>query len=181
MFTKTLDKPYWHVWSGDPAIDTETTVVEHGQECDKACSEDQRKERGCVEHPVFDFECYCETGDEKYIPLKNGSVPMRFELKHLYGRTLNHARSMFRRSIDDDTFTEIDICFSLVELSLVGCSNVMCDAVEMQIERSLCTDRLERVDPAVMDILYEKPQLVMELGNRVASEDIMKDPLSRKE
>lgn len=181
MFTKTMDKPYWHVWSDDTALDKDTTVVEHGKDCDKACSNGQREDRGCIEHTVFDFERYCETGDEKYVPVKQGMAPMRFELKHLYGRTLNHARSMFRRSIDDDTFTEIDICFSLVELALVGCSNVMCDGEEMAIERSLCTDRMERVDPSIMDILYEKPALVMELGNRVASEDIMRDPLSRKE
>ena len=57
MFTKPQFKRYEHVYSGDRALNTE--------------------------HPDFNHEAWVDTGDEKYIPAREGAKPARFIFRRL--------------------------------------------------------------------------------------------------
>jgi len=177
MFTSTVAEPYWHVWSGDPAIDTEATVTEHVAGCDKV----ECNIRECITRPKFDHDQWMMTGDEECLPIKDGHAPMKFQLRHLRGRELAHLRSQFVRAVSDESYTVVDIAFTAAELGLVDVSNVRLDNKEMVVDRYTDKSGMTRVDGDIMDALYAKPDLVMELGNRVIHEDVQVNPTSSKE
>jgi len=57
MFKSTLTGDYTHIYSKDPALDRDSEA--------------------------FDHDKWIETGDDKYLPVKDGLTPVRFTLKRL--------------------------------------------------------------------------------------------------
>lgn len=156
MFRKqNVTGTYTHVYSCDPSIDTESNK--------------------------FDHEQFLRTGDEKFLPLKNGGKPVMFELKHLSGReklALNTIFSVYEKEEASLMF------YDIVALALKDMKEARLDTGE-EVEVTHVFDKRMKVqfaDRKSVDLIgsVDNGRLLYELGNRVVKETFG-DPLSSRE
>lgn len=147
MFTKTLSGTYMHVWSSDPAIKKDA--------------------------PEFDHAAYIRTGDESHLPLNPGARPVKFVLRHLVGAELNELRSLV---VGQDS-TPVKVAYKAAALAIDSIDGFIVDGAEEEVSHYRDRGGLRWVSPKTMNILYQVPALVEEIGMRVISEEITGDPL----
>jgi len=143
MFKPTCSENYQHIYSNDPAVDQK--------------------------HPDFDPEKWAETGDGKWLPLRPGAEPVRFELRHLRGRAKAYLTDRQASGVGGaSTLTDA------VSLALVKIYNgIREDGSEFDVKTVMVKDaRLSMADDDTIDTLYsvDNGSLIAELGLRIFKE-----------
>lgn len=140
MFKRpSLLQSYHHVYSADPALDTG--------------------------HPDFDHAKWCETGDDKFLPRKQGGPPACvFTLRPLTGKQRVYCQDRAREGVGM-------LAWWGVSLALESAMPMLVDDQEHKLSR-VQDGSVTRVSDYDMELLMlvDDGQLVAELSGRVWSE-----------
>lgn len=108
------------------------------------------------DHADYDFEKFKETGDAKYIPVRDGCQPSTFDLVGLKRPQFIHCASQPNEMLR---------AIEAVAYGLKGCDNVAIDGqVTIKHKKS---ELGERVDNEVLDRLFRRFPLMSELAARI--------------
>jgi hypothetical protein len=147
------DRTIEHIFSGDEAIDQA--------------------------HPDYDPGKYLDTGDVKYLPLKNGTEPARFQVRALTAS----ARELLEHMLRMGTIDGAGALWWACRLGLVGVKAHYADGSEVSLSSYVERDAIHgvtRLSDAGMDFLHaaaataDFPQgsnlLIWNLGARIQRE-----------
>jgi len=136
----TVSGDYSHYYSGDPALDTDSAD--------------------------FDHDRWKETGEDKYLPRRNGTTPVEFILRHLSSREYRFLQDVAKREGD---FTMAWYAVALALSDVVPLVDAKGKAEDL---RFTVDGKLSRVCDEQMDLLnkFEEGALFYELAARVMGE-----------
>ena len=129
---KNLTETITHIWTDDPAIDSSS--------------------------PEFNADKYIETGDEKYLPMKEGEEPTRFRIAPLT------RKQWLEVSSQGGLTAQVDVA---VAYALRGVENLEINGSPLHLETEP-TSKGNRVKQEYLDQIWD-PSLMTELGARIIS------------